>query len=244
MAVANASEMAAASGMAAAMAARLGRPVATRERCLPVGEAFAGLLPDAGLVRGRSVACSGPAAWSLAIALVAEAARAGSWVAAVGTPELGIEAADGLGVPLGRLVVIDVDGGPAVWAERVAAAADGFEIILTTPPIGAERVARRVRQRVQSNAVVLVAVAVDRAGSSLACDVDLASSEVRWHGIGHGYGHLMARRVVVAVGGRRSPRARHAEIWLPGHDGTVTLAAAPPIVPASVPDEPVLEQAG
>lgn len=204
------------------VAARLGRPVTARERCLPVPEVFASLLPDGGLVRGRSVGCSGPAAWSLAFALVAEAAAAGSWVVAVGVPGLGIEAAGGLGVPLGRLVVVDVDGGPAVWAERVAAAADGFEVVLTTPPAGAERVARRVRQRVQSNGVVLVAV--DPSGPNLGCDVDLATSAARWHGIGEGHGHLMARRVALEVAGRRAPRPVRRELWLPGPDGTVIAA--------------------
>lgn len=202
-----------------ALAARLGRPMTARERCLPVHAVVADLLPEGGLVRGRSVGCSGPAAWSLAFALVAEAVVAGSWIAAVAVPGLGVEAAGGIGVPLGRVVVVDVDGGPAVWAERVAAAADGFEVVLTVPPAGAERVARRVRQRVQSNGVVLVAV--DPGGPSLGCDLDLTTREAQWHGVGQGHGHLMARRVVLDVGGRRAPRPVRRELWLPGPDGTV-----------------------
>ena len=145
------------------LAARIAAPIAARERCLPVDEVLASLLPEAGLVRGRAVGCSGPAAWSLAFALVAARGRRGAWVAVVGVPAVGIEAAGELGVPLGRVVVVDVDGGPAVWAERVAAAADGFEVIVTAPPAGAERVVRRVRQRLQSNGVVLVAVDADGA---------------------------------------------------------------------------------
>ena len=67
---------------------------------------------------------------------------------------LGIEAAGELGVAIDRLVSIDADRRqPGEWADRVAAAADGFELILTMPPAGprgAERVIRKVRQRIQA----------------------------------------------------------------------------------------------
>ena len=75
-----------------------------------------------------------------------------------GTPTVGLEAASEFGVPLARVVLVDVDGNSSVWAERVAAAADGFDLIVTCPPVGAERVVRRVRQRLQARGVVLVAV--------------------------------------------------------------------------------------
>jgi hypothetical protein len=196
-------------------------PTRIRERSLPVDEAYATMLPDAGLVRGRMVGCAGPAAFSLAFSLVAAAARAGSWVAVVGMPTAGLDAAAEVGVPLERVVLVDVDGGPSTWAERVAAAADGFEVIITCPPSGGERVARRVRQRLQSNGVVLVAV--DRVVPGVACDLDLVTSDVTWHGVGEGWGHLAARRVRVRVGGRRAPRPIERELLLPGPDGRVRV---------------------
>jgi hypothetical protein len=202
------------------LAARIATPTAARERYLPVDEVLASLLPEAGLVRGRSVGCSGPAAWSLAFALVARAAAEGSWVAVVGAPAVGVEAAGELGVPLGRVVVVDVHGGPSVWAERVAAAADGFEVIVTNPPVGAERVVRRVRQRLQSNGVVLVAVDATTV-PSMGCDLDLVTSRIAWQGVGQGAGHLIARRALVKVGGRRAPRPMERELLLPGPDGRV-----------------------
>ena len=202
------------------LATRIASPIAARERYLPVDDALAALLPEAGLVRGRALGCSGPAAWSLAFALVARAVAEGAWVAVVGVPAVGVEAAGDLGVPLGRVVVVDVDGGPSVWAERVAAAADGFELVVTHPPVGAERVVRRVRQRLQSNGVVLVAV--DPATvPSMGCDLDLVTSRIAWHGIGQGAGHLVARRALVKVGGRRAPRPVERELLLPGPDGRV-----------------------
>ena len=110
-----------------------------------------GLLADSGLVRGRIVGCTGTAATSLALALAARATRAGSWLAVVGLPDLGLDAARELGVALDRLVSVEADPRrPAVWAERVAAVADGFELILTCFPAGrhpARRVGRSARSR-------------------------------------------------------------------------------------------------
>ena len=193
------------------------------DRCLPVDEVFAPLLPDAGLQRGRVVGCSGVAAWSLALGLISRAVSTGSWVAFVATPMVGLEAASELGVALERVVLVDVDGGSSMWAERVAAAADGFELIVTSPPVGAERVARRVRQRLQARGVVLLAVSSST--PSLACDVELASTSVAWAGIGQGSGYLMARRVNVAVSGRRVPRHRECELLLPCPNGRMRVLA-------------------
>ena len=190
------------------------------DRVLPVDEVFAPMLPHAGIQRGQVVGCSGIAGWSLGFGLIARAVGTGSWAAFVGAPMAGLEAADELGVSLARVVLVDVDGGPSVWAERVAAAADGFELIVTCPPTGAERVARRVRQRLQARGAVLLALSASHERSpSLACDLELTGSAVRWAGIGQGCGHLMARRVTVSVSGRRVPRQLEREILLPCPNG-------------------------
>jgi hypothetical protein len=194
-----------------------------RDRCLPVDEVFASMLPDAGLQRGWVVGCSGVAAWSLALGVISRAVGTGSWAAFVGTPAVGLEAAGELGVALARVVLVDADGSSSVWAERVAAAADGFELIVTCPPVGAERVARRVRQRLQARGVVLLAVSPST--PSLACDVELASTAAMWAGIGQGSGYLMARRVAVAITGRRVPRRRECELLLPCPNGRMRLLA-------------------
>src|SRR4029453_14259220 len=68
------------------------------ERLLPVVPVLQPLLPGHGLRRGTTVAVAGSAA--LALALVAGASAAGSWVAAVGLPDLGIVAAAEAGVAL------------------------------------------------------------------------------------------------------------------------------------------------
>ncbi len=183
------------------------------------------MLPDAGLVRGRVVGCTGPAAMSLSLALAARATATGSWLAAVGVPMLGVEAAAEFGVPLSRLVSIDADGGPSAWAERVGAAADGFDLILTRPPAGAERVVRKIRQRMQSRGVVLFAVGPVSPGVS--CDVEFTTASVEWAGLGKGHGSLMGRRAVVRVGGRRVPRQVERELWLPGPAGGLAVVERP-----------------
>jgi hypothetical protein len=216
--------------------------VPARDRCLPVDEALAPMLPDAGLQRGRVVGCRGPAAWSLALALISRAASTGSWVAFVGAPMVGLEAAGEFGVPLGRVVLVGVEGGPSVWAERVAAAADGFELIVTCAPPGAERVARRVRQRLQARGVVLLAVSAS--APSLACDLELGSTSVAWAGIGQGSGYLMARRVTVQVAGRRVPRPVERELLLPCPNGRVRVVDPAGMVASSERVAIELEQVG
>jgi hypothetical protein len=179
------------------------------------------MLPDRGLWRGRVVGCTGPTAMSLALALSSRTVTAGSWLAVVGVPMLGLEAAAELGVPLSRLVMIDVDSGPKVWAERVAAAADGFDIVLTSPPPGAERVVRMVRNRLQARGVVMLAVG--RSTPGVSCDIEFSTTSSRWIGVGDGSGHLIGRRVTVRAGGRRIPMPVERELWLPGPTGCVEI---------------------
>jgi hypothetical protein len=203
--------------VAGGVVAGAGSLVPAHERCFPVDELLAPLLPDAGLPRGRLVGCTGSACWSLALALAGRAVTTGSWLAIVGAPAVGLEAAAELGVRLDRVVVVAADR--TTWAERVAAAADGFDLIVTTPPPGAERIVRRVQQRLQARGSVLLAVG--HAGTGVACDIELATTAVRWVGIGRGAGHLMARRATVRSAGRRMPRPIERELLLPGPNGRI-----------------------
>lgn len=198
--------------------------VPARDRCFPVDEAFVPMLPDAGLVRGRVVGCTGPAAMSLGFALATRATATGSWLAAVGVHTMGVEAVAELGVPLERLVAIATDRRPATWADRVGAAADGFDLIITCPPAGAERVARKIKQRLQARGVVLLAIGHTSPGMS--CDVEFNTTAVDWAGLGHGHGSLLARRAMVQVSGRRVPRPVERELWLPGPTGGVAVVGS------------------
>lgn len=212
---------------------------------VPVLPPLEALLPQ-GLARGSVVAVEAGLAGreggagrvsgttSLALALAAGAARAGAWVAVVGEGSLGLVAADGLGVVLERLVV--VDPGAVAVAESVAALVDGFDVVL----LGAEARsrlgrgdARRLQARVRERGALLVGTGGDLPGGS--AQVRLTVTAAVWEGIGDDEtgrpGHLLRRRVTVEATGRgAASRPRRAELWLPGSDGTLAAVAADPAV--------------
>ena len=203
------------------------------ERTLPVDDALRGLLPG-GLPRGVTVAVSGSAARSFALALTAAASREGSWLAVVGVPGLGWRAAAELGVAVNRVVVVEVPDATR-GADCVAAALDGFDVVL----IGAEAplasaAERRLGARARERGSVLVGVHEPWVGSRWAgpqrttgafaggADVRAVVEGDGWDGLGDGTGRLRARQVRVAVEGKRLPGRRHrADLWLPDPDGEV-----------------------
>lgn len=207
-------------------------------RTLPVDDTFAALFhpPGAerpGLVRGQVIHCTGTAPLSLALSLVAAAARAGAWLAAVDVPGLGVEAARELGVPLERLVRVETGPG-GQWADVMGAVADGFELIVTEVPSGVSAtMARRVHQRIRARGCVLLTTAPGTSGSPLSSDLDVRTVSPQWEGLGVGHGYLRARRVVVEASGRRLPRPRSIDVWLPGPTGR------PELVDGEVIDLPV-----
>jgi hypothetical protein len=203
------------------------------ERLLPVVPALQPLLPGRGLRRGSTVAVNRSAA--LALALVAGASAAGSWVAAVGLPDLGMVAAAELGIALERLALVPAPGARA-WPTVVAALLDAVDVVLVRSPAGlpagqARRLAARARER--------GAVLVPLGAWSAAPDLWLAVAASAWQGLGQGHGRLEARRVEVVVGGRgAAARERRASLWLPAPDGTITLAPAASAAPAPAGEDP------
>ncbi len=206
------------------------RPVAaSRTRLLPVSGVVAGLLPDGALRRGSSLVVGGPgeqAVLSLALALVAEASRTGSWCALVGHDGLGAVAASDLGVDLDRLAVVPRPG-PA-WAETTATLIDGVDLVVLVPPFAPRpAMARRLVARARERGTVLVALP-GRTGWPEPPDLRLLVEEATWEGTAAGAGHLTRRLVVVTAQGRRSAaRARQCRLWLPAPDGTVAAVDAP-----------------
>lgn len=211
--------------------------VPVRDRVVPVEPALTSLFPDAGLRRGHVVSCGGVAAWSLACAVAARAVAAGSWLAVVGIDGFGVEAALEHGVAPERVVAVAAPDVGA-WADRLAAAADGFELLLTAPPRGAERSMRQLRQRLQARGSILLTVPppsrvgrvagrdagrdVGRA-APFPVDVELTTTDAAWLGIEVGHGRLLARRVTIHASGRRVPRPITLDCWLPGPDGCVDV---------------------
>ncbi|MFV0310006.1 MAG: hypothetical protein ACK5OX_19930 [Desertimonas sp.] len=200
----------------------------TAERTLALHDALIPLFPDGGLVRGRSVVCTGVTATSVALALTSAAVAAGGWLGVVGVPWLGAEAAAELGVPLERLVRIDPGASAGrrrseAWADLMASVLDGFEIVITRVPAstGATLI-RRVQQRMQARGAVVIAIGDHAAWPG---DVRVRARRARWEGVADGHGCLRARRVEIESSGRRVPRARAVDLWLPGP--TATIEAMP-----------------
>jgi hypothetical protein len=218
------------------VAAPLATTMLSRERTLPVAAAFRGVLPDGGLARGRTFACTGVAGWSVAFALASEAVDGGSWMAAVDVPALGAEAVAELGVTLDRLVRIDARS-TASWADVVAAAIDGFDLVVAAAPTGSGAGAvRRVQTRVKARGAVLLLV-----GESAAADIQLHTVRPVWERAAGGDGHLRARRVGLEVSGRRVPQARRVELLLPGPAGGVEAVVPVAAVSASASAEAPME---
>src|SRR6266540_2971935 len=178
------------------------RPVTLAgEQLLPVPRALEPLLPDRGLRRGGTVAVDGSLA--LALALVAGASAAGSWVVAVGLPDLGVVAA--------------AEAGIAAWGAVVAALLDAIDVVLVRPPARlSAAVARRLAARARERRSVLLLVG---AGWPIPPDLRLAVTASQWEGLGQGDGRLEARKVEVAAAGRGAAvRERRAKLWLPSPD--------------------------
>lgn len=229
-------------------------------RTLPTHPALADLLPGGALAAGASYAVEGST--TLALGLLQGPSAAGSWAAVVGLPDLGVEAAAGLGIDLDRLALVPRPG--QRWLPVVSALVDVVTVVLVAPPPGARvgeqaaaRLAARLRQR-EAALVVLARPGEGRPGEGLhgesrlgegnpGADRDRAAwpgaqarlrvTESSWTGIGAGFGHLTARRATIASEPRDGrPRARR--LWLPGPDeriaalGPAEVAAAPTAAPA------------
>lgn len=201
------------------------RPLAgASERTLPVPEAFTGLLPHGGLQRGSTVATDGTAATSLALALIGPITGTGSWVAVVGLPRLGLLAAAELGVDLERVLLV-AEPEARGWPAAVAALLDAVEVVLVRPPgpVGVS-VQRRLQARTRDRGSVLLQVGGHLGAWAQGPDLVVSAGASSWVGLGQGHGRLQARRVEVAVTGRRgADRPRRGELWLPGADGSISL---------------------
>ncbi|HVX17713.1 MAG TPA: hypothetical protein VHA73_06750 [Acidimicrobiales bacterium] len=209
--------------------ARTGPLTLAGERALVVAPELRGLFPD-GLRRGTAVGVVGDAAVSLTLALAAEATRTGSWLAVLGAPWLAWPAAAELGVAIERTVAV-ADPGAERWAEAAGALLDGFDLVVAVHGPGRQRVraaeARRLAGRARQQGSVLVPLP-DPFGERCeawpeSTDLHCRADTAEWIGIGSGHGHLTGRRVQVEVGGRRVPRPRRAELWLPGASGDMAV---------------------
>jgi hypothetical protein len=161
---------------------------------------------------------------ALALALAAGASAAGSWVAAVGLPDLGIVAAAETGIALERLALVPTPGARA-WPAVVAAFLDAVDVVLVCAPARLPAAqARRLAARARERGSVLVPLGAWPEPA----DLRLAVTASAWRGLGQGHGRLQSRQVEVLVAGRgAATRERRVLLWLPSPDGTIAPVAPP-----------------
>jgi hypothetical protein len=211
------------------------------DRLVPVLPGLSGVVPGGGLARGSVTHVDGPAATSLALALLAGPSAAGSWVTVVGCPDLGLAAAAEAGLVLERVALV-AEPAPGDWAAVVAALLGGVDVVLVGPThrVGAAD-ARRLAARARERGTVLVQLRPPRrSGRSVGLEADLRLTviDASWQGVGRGHGHVQARRLTVDVGGRRwADRPRQVELWCPGPTGAVVTVASEPAAPREQADE-------
>ena len=193
-------------------------------RALPTHPALGELLPGGALAAGGVYAVDNST--TLALGLLQGPSAAGSWCAVVGVPDLGVEAAAGLGLDLERLVLVPHPG--EQWISVVSALVDVVSVVLVKPPTAQGRVrlgdaaASKLASRLRQREAVLVSL-----GSWPRTDASLTVSASTWAGIGSGFGHLTARQVTVSSTSRSwAGRAKSRRLWLPGPDQRLEAVVA------------------
>lgn len=211
-----------------------------RERLLPVDPVLVGLLPERGLRRGSVIGISGSGgASSLLLAMVARPLAEGSWAAVIGIPELGLEAAAGIGVRLDRLALVPRP--PRTWHDVVATLIDAVDVVLLRPPARCSpTLANKLIARVHERGCVLVvatpaSIAPSHGTSFLwptPVEFTLEVEWVSWRGLGHGFGTLLDRKVVIVTSGRRvATGPRRTTLYLPEKSGVPAQLDEPAPIP-------------
>jgi len=204
-------------------------------RALPTHPALGELLPGGALAAGGVYAVDNST--TLALGLLQGPSAAGSWCAIVGVPDLGVEAAAGLGLDLERLVLVPHPG--EQWLSVVSALIDVVSVVLVKPPTAAQgrlrlsdAAASRLASRLRQREAVLVSLGEATAGNGAATswprtDARLTVTASTWAGIGAGFGHLTARQVTVSSASRAwAGRAKSRRLWLPGSDQRLEAVVA------------------
>lgn len=175
----------------------------------------------AGLLQMRAGGTYGVDSASLALALAAEASRAGEWVGFAGWEDFGAEAAADLGIALERTVLVPEPG--EHWLEVTAALVDVLRVVVLRPPVSvAPRAAGVLDARLRSRSSVLVVW-----GDWPRVEARLSLEQTRWVGPDHGAGRLRQRRARLAVRRGATP-AQQADVVFPGEQATLERVAPPP----------------
>lgn len=180
-------------------------------RLLPTVPALARILPGGGLQSGGSYSVRNST--TLAMALLAAPSATGAWCSVIGMPDFSVEAAQGFGINLERLILVPDPG--SQWLTVTAALVDVVPIILTRAP---EHLAptewARLKARLRQRSAALITL-----GAWKQSDSTLGVAESAWEGLGSGTGHLRSRRMKITAT-QPSGRLRHAYVGLADLQGT------------------------
>lgn len=185
-------------------------------RALPTNPAIADLLPGGALAAGSAYSVA--QSTTLALSLLQGPSAAGAWCAVIGMPDLGVEAAAGLGIDLERLVLVPYPG--EQWMSVVSALIDVVSVVMVRPPAPArigDAVAGKLGSRLRQREAVLISV-----GDWPRAEARLSITASDWTGIGSGFGHLTGRQVTVgSVASAWAGRAKSRRLWLPDSEQQV-----------------------
>lgn len=174
-------------------------------RRMPTVPALARILPGGGLQSGGSYAVRNST--TIAMALLAGPSATGAWCSVIGVPDFSVEAAQGFGINLDRLILVPDPG--TQWLTVTAALVDVVSIVLTRAPEHlAPTEGARLKARLRQRGAALITL-----GTWQQSDSTLGVAESAWEGLGSGTGHLRARRMKITAT-QPSGRLRHAYVEL------------------------------
>ena len=150
--------------------------------------------------RLRSGAAHSIESRSLALACLGAAMPRGAWGAIVGMPDLGLEAARDLGVPMDRVALVPHPG--RSWLDVVASLAEAMPVVLAVSPgrvapTEAARLAARLRQ---ASSTLLIEGPWPNAATVV------RQVRAEWQGLADGDGRIAAGSLVVEAASGGAPR--------------------------------------
>ncbi len=147
---------------------------------------------------------------SLALVCMGAAMPSGAWGAIVGMPDLGIEAARDLGVPIERVALVPHPG--RAWFDVVASLAEAMPVVLAASPgrVTPTEAARLVARLRQASSTLLVAGPWPNAATVV------RSVRAEWQGLADGDGRIAGGTLLVEAASGGAPSVARIPI---GGDG-------------------------
>lgn len=150
--------------------------------------------------RLRSGAAHSIESRSLALACLGAAMPRGAWGAIVGMPDLGIEAARDLGVPMDRIALVPHPG--RSWLDVVASLAEAMPVVLAVSPgrVSSAEAARLAARLRQASSTLLIEGPWPNAATVV------RQVRAEWEGLADGDGRIAAGSLVVEAASGGAPR--------------------------------------